>query len=218
MRIPAVVGALAVLGLAVVGSANAVSAAPPSKYGIVDVKKIKGTGCTGTARAALLTDPGTEEPSAMTVIYDAYTVELTSPEPSATLDCQIRIKIKSPKDRQYRIDGVTQRGFADIADGVVGKFEGSYAHPGRPSVNQPAYVLTGPVSMATWQDTRPTATTVSECGDNKQLVLDTRITVAARPDGKPQAGLRSYMSLDTTDAGFVTKFKLSWQPCNKHAR
>ncbi|GGJ96115.1 hypothetical protein GCM10010123_27580 [Pilimelia anulata] len=175
----------------------------PRPYGI-EVLDLRGSGCADdTATVSLSNDN-----LALTVVYGDYSVELAAGQRRARKDCHISLRVRSPRGTQYAISSVDQRGFADLAGPVRGRFTADYHYARGRTVYRTARNFAPPVTDI-WQDTASDLR-YSRCGEDRPLHLDSSIELW----GRGSDAATSFLAIDTTDAdAAATTFGLRWRHC-----
>ncbi|HYN92860.1 MAG TPA: DUF4360 domain-containing protein [Pilimelia sp.] len=206
--------ALAVTGIAasLLASPLAIesaSSAPPSGKVTVEVVTVNGSGCPNkTADVAAAADN-----TAFTVTYSNYLAE-RGPEAKPTdfrKNCQLSLKIKVPAGFTYAVAQADYRGFAHLVKGATAQQNANYYFMGQSATATVSHAFAGPMSDD-WQttDAAEFASLVwAPCGEVRNLNVNTDLRVYG------PAKSTSFMTMDSTDGSFSTKFHFAWKKCTK---
>lgn len=179
--------------------------APDAGTVTLDVVTVNGSGCPAGTTAVGVSPDG----EAFTVIYGQYTALVSPPATSAERNCQLGIRVNAPSAFTYAIAETNHRGYRALSEGAAGQLLSRYYFQGQ---SQTAY-LQHPIPQGTgeWQVTEevPLLSMVyAPCGQRRNLNLNTRLV--ARQGGSVG---ESYVTMDSTDVEFSTRYVLSWRRC-----
>jgi hypothetical protein len=180
---------------------------PPGKI-TVDVVTVNGSGCPAGTAAVAVADDNT----AFTVTYSNYTAQAGSG--SAPTDfrknCQLNLRVHYPQGFTFGIAKADYRGFAHLPRGAKGMQRASYYFTGSSSTGTSTHNITSPTSDD-WQFTDQTDVAeivFAPCGMVRNLNVNTEVRASTNPSNEP-----AFVSMDSTDGSFNTRYQFSWKHC-----
>ena len=177
--------------------------APPGKV-TIDVVTVNGSGCSaGSAAVAPAADN-----TAFTVTYSDYLAQTgTGAAPTDfRKNCQLVLRVHYPQGFTFGIAQADYRGFAHLAGNASGEERANYYFQGMSQSTPRTHTFNGPMSD-NWQATDRAevgAIVYAPCGEQRMLNVNTQLRVH---------GGSSFMTMDSTDASFSTKYHVSWKKC-----
>ena len=180
---------------------------PPSNAGELDGANIKiesidatGKGCPAGSWTAEKVPEGT----AFTLTFEKYVIEApaSSTLVSSQLNCDVNLKIRTPKDLSYAVTSFQFYGYANLSEGMKASLDAEYFFAGNGIGERTApYHYDLPVPFDTTYavnddvEARGVAPSWSACDVSSTLTIRTRLTLAnANPD-KP-----GILAMDNIDA------------------
>lgn len=179
-------------------------AAAPSGKVTIDVVTVNGSGCpAGTTAVAAAADN-----TAFTVTYSDYLAQTGAGADPTDFrkNCQLVLRVNYPQGFTFGIAQADYRGFAHLAAGAHGAERANYYFQGESQNTPRTHTFNGPMSD-NWQATDRTEVgkiVYAPCGEQRMLNVNTQLRVQ---------GDASFMTMDSTDAGFSTKYHFSWKKC-----
>jgi hypothetical protein len=169
----------------------------------MELATVNGSGCpAGTAAVAVSPDR-----EAFTVTYSKYISELSG---ERDRNCQLSMVVNVPGGFTYAVASADYRGFADLADGAKGILFGTYYFGGEQGTAYTQHDLVGPLTD-NWQFTDEVGYADQvwhPCGAKRNLNANTRLLISGKAEDRS-----SYLSMDSTDVNFSTKYHFSWAAC-----
>jgi hypothetical protein len=182
---------------------------PPDKV-TVQVVTVNGSGCPkDTVQVAVSPDN-----TAFTVTYSAYTATVgpDSKPTDARKNCQAALQVNVPNGFSYGIVKVDYRGYAQLAKGATALLKSGYYFQGNSSTDTREHPYNGELSD-NWTATDSTewAQIVwSPCTEVRNFNINTELRANKGTSAKTDT---SYITMDSLDADFQTKYHFAWKPC-----
>lgn len=179
-------------------------AATPSGKVTIDVVTVNGSGCpAGTTAVASAADN-----TAFTVTYSDYLAQTGAGADPTDFrkNCQLVLRVNYPQGFTFGIAQADYRGFAHLAAGAHGVERANYYFQGESQNTPRTHTFNGPMSD-NWQATDRTEVgkiVYAPCGEQRMLNVNTQLRVQ---------GGASFMTMDSTDASFSSKYHFSWKKC-----
>lgn len=207
----ATAGAVVSLVGALAGPNPAVLEPPPASRIVIDVVTVNGSGCPeGSAAVAMSPDN-----TAFTVTYSQYTAQVGVGAAATDFrkNCQINLLVHVPQGFTYAIASTDYRGFAALEKGATGVQRANYYFQGSPATVYSQHQYKGPL-VDDWH-----ATDVNEvaslawapCGAERFFNINTELRVLKGTSDTRRT--TSFMTMDSTDGSFDTKYNLAWKKC-----
>ncbi|GAA3856800.1 DUF4360 domain-containing protein [Saccharothrix violaceirubra] len=184
---------------------------PPPDHITIDVVTVNGSGCpAGTAAIAVSPDN-----KAFTVSYSAFLAQVGvgSQPTDFRKNCQINLRVNVPQGFTYGIAQADYRGFAHLEKGATGIERANYYFQGMSPTTYRTHSYSGAFSED-WQATDTTelaAIVYHPCGEKRNFNINTELRVNAGTSNT--ATTTSFMSMDSTDGSFDTKYHFAWKRC-----
>jgi hypothetical protein len=176
----------------------------PTSGVVINVVKAKGSGCkSGSYVVALSPDF-----QAFTVTYSGYLAQVGPGVPTDDKNCNLTLKVGVPKGYTYALAGADYRGYANLAGGANGVETSDYYFQGPGDTVTTTHQVSGPMDDD-WEVSDPQPPIYEACGKQRQLNIDTDMTINAA-SSDPNA--TSYMTMDSAD-GSITTYHLAWRTC-----
>lgn len=169
-----------------------------------------GTGCpAGTTHTTITNDGKT-----FTMVFSSYRVELIPGSVSVTKDCQIFIRLHSPRGLSYTVTEFDYAGIASLEPGASATLSAYYYFQGNPvpSNDRSRKTLRGPFQGTFhFDDEIGTLDRVwSPCGVERDLNVRTRLQVARGNTSNANASVQ----VASVEGNTRLRFSLAWQSCN----
>ena len=183
---------------------------PPGKI-TIDVATVNGSGCpAGTAAVATAADN-----TAFTVTYSSFLAQTGAGAAPADFrkNCQLVLRVHYPQGFTFGIAQADYRGFGHIAAGARGVERANYYFSGHSHTARKTHTFPGPMSD-NWQATDRAevgSIVYAPCGEQRLFNINTELRVLAGTSNMRKT--TSFMSMDSTDASFSTKYHFSWKKC-----
>lgn len=185
--------------------------APPGGKIDINLVNLNGSGCpAGTTAVAISPDN-----SAFTVTYSAYLAQVGvgAKSTDGRKNCQLAVQVQVPQGFTYAIAKTDNRGYMNLAKGANAIEKTSYYFQGMSQGAAASRQWNGPYDD-NWQTTDevPVAAMVySPCGEIRYLMVNTELR--ANGGSSDLTKTTSFISMDSTDTEFSTKFFFSWAKC-----
>ncbi|MCX5199958.1 DUF4360 domain-containing protein [Streptomyces sp. NBC_00237] len=185
------------------------SAAPKDRV-TIKVAQVNGSGCRpGTASVAVSPDN-----TAFTVTYSEYLAQVGQGAKfiDSRKNCQLGLKVNIPQGYTYAVAKADHRGFADLAQGAYGTQKSSFYFQGMSDTDRRTHQVRGPY-QGNWQVTDRTgieALVFAPCGAQRNFNINTELVVNK---GQSDPSRTSFMTMDSTDGSFNTKYHFAWKKC-----
>jgi hypothetical protein len=168
-----------------------------------------GTGCpAGTVAGSISTDL-----TAFNLIFDSFVAEAGPGVPmlQSRKNCQLNVHMHIPQGWSLTVNTVDFRGYAQLADKVVGTQRSTYYFGGSLQQVSAETILTGELEEDyVIRDVVPVFQQVwSACGINRPLNINTQVKVN---NSKNPSGY-GMMTTDSIDGQVQQVYSLSWKPC-----
>lgn len=180
---------------------------PPGRV-TIDVVTVNGSGCpAGTAAVASAADN-----TAFTVTYSEFLAQRGAGAKPTDFrkNCQLVLRVHYPQGFTFGIAQADYRGFAHLASGARGVERANYYFQGMSQTSHRTHTFHGPRSD-NWQATDRTevgAIVYAPCGQQRMFNINAELRVIGGDLNKT-----SFMTMDSTDASFSTKYHFSWKKC-----
>ncbi len=172
-----------------------------------------GAGCPqGTVQVVMSPDA-----TAMTVLYDAFHLNVKDANSVAIMDCEVRVKFEKPAATNFGIESADFRGFVSLEPGLVALQKvhvrsGSTREERLASAEFAEQRWIGPVNEEFILTThRPSGVEMVGCHPTREktrVVIRSRIRINSR-----RSGGSGQLTVDSVDGRVAQKFNLKWQSC-----
>jgi hypothetical protein len=184
--------------------------APPGRV-TIDVVTVNGSGCPAGTTAVATADDNT----AFTVTYSTFLAQtgVGAKPTDFRKNCQLVLRVNYPQGFTFGIAQADYRGFGHLAAGARGVERANYYFSGHSHTAHRTHTFRGPMSD-NWQATDRTevgAIVYAPCGEQRLFNINTELRVLAGSSDTKKT--TSFMSMDSTDASFSTKYQFSWKKC-----
>ncbi|MFF0744844.1 DUF4360 domain-containing protein [Streptomyces sp. NPDC004111] len=192
------------------GSEAALSPVPPDRV-TINLAQINGSGCRpGSAAVAVSPDN-----TAFTVTYSEYLAQVGKGAKPVDFrkNCQLGLRINVPHGYTYAVVTADYRGFASLEKGASATQKASYYFQGMSGTQRRAHQLRGPY-QGDWQATDTTAIEAlvfAPCGTQRNFNINTEVLVDEGSSDTVRTN--SFMTMDSTDGNFNTKYHFAWKKC-----
>lgn len=201
------------LVLSLAGAPLSVEPTPPPAGKInIDLVNLNGSGCPAGSTAVTMSPDN----SAVTVTYSQYLAQVGAGTKASDgrKNCQLAVQVHVPQGFTYAIAKTDNRGYMDLKKGASATEKTSYYFQGMSQGAAAQRTWNGPFDD-NWQTTDEvpvTAMVFHPCGEQRYLMVNTELRANA---GSSDRNSTSYISMDSTDTEFSTKFYFSWAKCPK---
>ncbi|MEU8890549.1 DUF4360 domain-containing protein [Streptomyces sp. NPDC048442] len=211
------IGAAATLTAAVLAPSTAPAPAPadagadPQGRVTINLVQVNGSGCRpGSATVAVAPDN-----TAFTVTYSEYLAQVGQGAKPTDFrkNCQLGLRVNVPQGYTYAVVQADYRGFADLERGASATQKASYYFQGTSGTDRRSHAFRGPYK-GDWQASDRTgleALIFAPCGVTRNFNINTEVLVNAGSSDTSKTN--SFMTMDSSDGSFNTKYHFSWKKC-----
>jgi hypothetical protein len=182
---------------------------PPTGEIVITVVKAQGSGCKPRTTAVAIS-PDRE---AFTVTYSDYLAQVgVGARPAdSRKDCRLRLKLDVPRGYTYAIVKADYRGFAHLERGATGLETANYHFHESAETAPVTHRYNGPFED-NWEATDTAQVVYAPCNRTRHLNINTELRVSAGTSNPNST--TSFMSMDSTDGSFDTKYHFAWRQCS----
>lgn len=167
-----------------------------------------GTGCPAGSWDASISDDG----QAFTIRFNAYETQVDETTPAVVKNCNISLKLESPKGLTFAIPTIYYSGYAFLEEGVKGTQSATYSFRDTGlSVAQKPRELVGPYD-ADFVFEHGGNRVWAACGTRSVVNVNTQLRLQNTTSGK-----NGYMNIAAIDDNAKIIVTLAWRPCQAPA-
>jgi hypothetical protein len=153
--------------------------------------------------------------SAFTVTYSEYLAQVGKGAKPVDFrkNCQLGLRVNVPQGYTYAVVTADYRGFASLERGASATQKSSYYFQGASGTYRRNHQLRGPY-QGDWQATDHTpieALVFAPCGTQRNFNINTEVLVDE--GSSDTVHTNSFMTMDSTDGSFNTKYHFAWKKC-----
>lgn len=208
---------LPLLGMGLLALAgNSYGQAPAKKdvkiYGFI----AGGTGCPGdgasSTRIVTNSNPGSQGADYFQVVYDAFIVKFGpgASRRDRTKNCNFTFNVDYPKGYKFRFQSLQFEGYAELAEGVNGRFDSEIRAPFGEDIGFRTFLI-GPYDgdYGEAQTKQKLMTFETDCGGTAMLKVNTTIRLRGN---KKRQGL---LTVDAATGLLTQAYKVNWVRCEE---
>ena len=177
-----------------------------------------GSGCPeGSVQVILAPDA-----SAITVLYDRYNLSVTAAAPNASMECDVMVDLRKPRDFGFSIESADFRGFVFLDEGMTAEQKvqiqsGPVKGIRKITSEFGSHIWSGPFRdeyLLNAQRTvrRPEVLDCVPPRAETKIIINSIVRI--HPNATPGSG---QVSVDSLDGRVLQKYHLQWQSCG-HGR